>query len=289
MNKIIFFSTPAFGHVNSVVPVIKALVTANYRVEWYCTKKYKELVLKSGAEFCEYPGNFDEKYNLSDLTQDFYTLFCSLLELNNKYFVLYENKVDDACLILYDSMCSFAKNIAKKKGIKSICLCTTMAYNINVFLFSNMFISSLPLFLKHGFDFLKRIFLENKFRKSHGIARVNVIDLFLNKGDLTIVFTPIELQPFVKTFPKSFIFVGTTIKDRKQLETTKYENYDIYISLGTISTENKQLLEDIISDDFIKSKKVIASVGGLDIKSKKYYYCKQYKPAISFAKLQAVY
>ena len=42
--KIIFFSTPAYGHIISVYPVLEELVKRGNKVDWYCSAKYKSLV-----------------------------------------------------------------------------------------------------------------------------------------------------------------------------------------------------------------------------------------------------
>lgn len=269
MKKIVFFSTPAFGHINSVYPVISKLVKNNYQVDWYCSKKYKDFVEQTGANFIEYKVDFD-KYSLSDLTANFYNLYQGLLSLNRECYLEYlkvikESKPD---LIIYDSMCSFAKNISKKLKIKSVCFCTTMVYNYFTFIFSNMFFSTLKLMCKNIKSIIKLYKEEKKFRKENKVIKLNAMDLFINKGDITLVFTPKELQPFYKTFPKEFVFVGTTIKDRITNK-TKYEKYDTYISLGSIFTENNELLNKIVNSELLKNKKSIMSVGNLKITKSK--------------------
>ena len=215
MKRIVFFSTPAFGHINSVYPVISKLVKNNYQVDWYCSKKYKQFVEQTGANFIEYKVDFD-KYSLSDLTANFYNLYQGLLSLNRECYLEYLNDIRNSKpdLIIYDSMCSFAKNISKKLNIKSVCFCTTMAYNSFTFTFSNMFFSTIKLMCRNLKPIIKLYKEEKRFRKDNEVVKLNVMDLFVNKGDITIVFTPKELQPFYKTFPKNFVFVGTTIKDR---------------------------------------------------------------------------
>ncbi len=269
MKKIVFFSTPAFGHINSVYPIIIKLVKKNYQVDWYCSKKYKQFVEQTGANFIEYKVDFD-KYSLSDLTANFYNLYRGLLNLNRDCYIEYINKIkkNKPNLIIYDSMCSFAKNISKKLNIKSVCFCTTMAYNFFTFTFSNMFFSTIILMCKNIKSFIKLYKEEKKFRKANNVIKLNVMDLFVNKGDITLVFTPKELQPFYKTFSKDFIFVGTTIKDRITNK-TKYDKYDTYISLGSIFTENIDLLNKIVNSELLKNKKSIMSIGNLKINNSK--------------------
>ena len=155
-------------------------------------------------------------------------------------------------LILYDSMCSFAKNISKKLKIKSICLSGLMGYNFWTFMFSHMFVSTMKLILKNFSSILKLYKEEKKFRLSNGLGKFSPMDLFVNKGDLTLVFSPKECQPFYKTFDKSFVFVGTTIKDRLKRSSKKYGKYDIYVSLGSIFTENSELLNNVINNELLK-------------------------------------
>lgn len=278
--NILFFSTPAYGHVSCVLPVIKGLVDRGHHVTWFCTAKYKSMVLESGAGFIEYKGGFDDKFDLATITSDFYNLLDYSLKLNRKYYKLYLNRInwDKYDLLLYDSMCTFAKNIAVKKKLKSICLCTTMAYNKWTFVMTNMGVTSIPLFVKHGKDIVRKVAEEMFFRRSVGLPKVNVMDLFVNSGDKTLVFTPTALQPYYKTFPKSFIFVGTTIKAREALAAKKEKMHhnpddttpvDIYISLGTIFTENEALLKKIMNDPFFSDKKVIINVGNLKMESPK--------------------
>ena len=199
----------------SVAPVIKRLVNNGVQIIWLTTDKYKYIVEKSGAIFEKYKIDFDN-YDLSSVTSNFFELFKNLVELNQRAFEEYENYNFENSYIMYDSMCSFAKNIAYKKNIKSICLVTTMAFNVPLFLTSNMGISSVPLYLKNMRNFAKIVKDEIRFRKKHSILKFKMMDYFVNSADVTIVFSPKELQPCVSTFSKKFYFVGTTIKDRAE-------------------------------------------------------------------------
>lgn len=268
--KIIFFSTPAFGHILAEYPIIKKLIDEGYNVDWYATEQYRNIVEKSGANFKIYKEKFDGIYNLANVTSNFYNLMDVLLKLNRQCFIDYIDEIEKekVSLVLYDSMCSFAKNIAQKINVKSICLCSTFAYNFFTFTFSNMLIPSIKLIVKNLNELIKMIHIEKKFRKENNIKKLNILDLFVNRGDITIVLTLKELQPFVKTFPKSFKFVGTTIKDKICIKKQEYSNdYDIYISLGSIFPENSMLIEQIMNHDYFKNKRTIINTGKLNINS----------------------
>lgn len=211
--RVVFFSTPAYGHLQAVYPVLARLVRAGVRVDWYCTEAYRELVTKTGAHFHPYCVDFS-RYPLDRLTADFFSLYRGLLVLNRRCYLRYRREIREnpPDLILYDSMCSFAKNIAKKLDLPSVCLCTTLAYNLPTLIFSNLFWPSLKLTVKHAPELLRLTLKEQCFRRREGLPGFSPLDLFVNRGDKTLVFSPPEFQPFAQSFPPSFDFV-----DRKSV------------------------------------------------------------------------
>lgn len=259
--RVVFFSTPAYGHLQAVYPVIARLVRAGVRVDWYCTEAYRELVTKTGAHFHPYCVDFS-RYPLDRLTADFFSLYRGLLVLNRRCYLRYRREIREnpPDLILYDSMCSFAKNIAKKLDLPSVCLCTTLAYNLPTLIFSNLFWPSLKLTVKHAPELLRLTLKEQCFRRREGLPGFSPLDLFVNRGDKTLVFSPPEFQPFAQSFPPSFDFVGTTVRDRIEADSS-IENCDIYLSLGSIFAARTGELERILETPLFRGKKVIVSAG----------------------------
>ena len=265
MKKIVFFGTPAYGHMISAAPVIKRLTESGINIIWVTAKKYRFIVERAGAVFEEYKIDFDN-LNLEDVTSDFFELFKNLVEINQQLYLLYKDYDFGDAFILYDSMLSFAKNIARKRNIKSICFVTTLAYNFFVFITTNLFTSSISLYFKNIRKINKILKQEKLFRKSEKLSAFNMLDLFVNSGDRTIVFTPKEIQPMVHTFNKNFYFVGTTIKDRQQFSKTDfYKPCDYYISLGSIYTENQKALKNIINFNELQNKTLVITTGNVNI------------------------
>lgn len=271
MKKIIFFSTPAYGHVFSILPLIKALTDYGHQVICYGTKKFYPYFEKCNVIFKEYSIPLED-VALNAATSDFYALMEHLTRLNRDAFWAYDELIrsTDADLILYDSMCSFAKNLAYRHHKTSVCLVTTLAYNLPVFMCSNMFLSSIPLYLKNASGFSKTVKQENIFRKKYHLRKLDVMDLFINLGDETLVFTPREFQPFSRTFSGHVHFVGTTIKDRISLlhEETECDVYDYYISMGSIFTKNLSKNIDLFKNPIIADKKTLAVTGTMQPVSK---------------------
>ena len=148
MKKLVFFGTPAFGHMISVAPAIKRLTENGIDVTWITSGKFRFIVEKAGATFEEYKIDFDN-LNLENLTSNFFELLKNLIDINRKLYLLYKDYDFGDSFIVYDSMVSFAKNIARKKKIKSICFVTTMAYNFFVFITSNLSSSGVSQYLKN--------------------------------------------------------------------------------------------------------------------------------------------
>lgn len=259
--RVVFFSTPAYGHLQAVYPVLARLVRAGVRVDWYCTEAYRELVTKTGAHFHPYCVDFS-RYPLDRLTADFFSLYRGLLVLNRRCYLRYRREIRENTpdLLLYDSMCSFGKNLAKQFGLPSVCLCTTLAYNLPTLIFSNLFWPSLKLTVKHAPELLRLTLKEQCFRRREGLPGFSPLDLFVNRGDKTLVFSPPEFQPFAQSFPPSFDFVGTTIRDRIEVDSS-IENCDIYLSLGSIFAARTGELERILETPLFRGKKVIVSAG----------------------------
>ena len=259
--RVVFFSTPAYGHLQAVYPVLARLVRAGVRVDWYCTEAYRELVTKTGAHFHPYCVDFS-RYPLDRLTADFFSLYRGLLVLNRRCYLRYRREIREnpPDLLLYDSMCSFGKNLAKQFGLPSVCLCTTLAYNLPTLIFSNLFWPSLKLTVKHALELLRLTLKEQCFRRREGLPGFSPLDLFVNRGDKTLVFSPPEFQPFAQSFPPSFDFVGTTIRDRIDADSS-IENCDIYLSLGSIFAARTGELERILETPLFRGKKVIVSAG----------------------------
>ncbi|MGM9680858.1 MAG: hypothetical protein ACI3XR_05080 [Eubacteriales bacterium] len=266
--RILFFSTPAYGHMMCVGPVLKRLAEEGYCVDCYSTPTFRDLVFSYGVHYVEYAVDF-ESISLKEITSDFFVLMKSLLDLNRQAYLTYHSMTiyDDVDLILYDSMCSFAKNIAYQKKIPSVCFVTTLAFNCFVFLFGGLAVSSVPLYLKNHSAIRKALKEEKRFRSENGIPKLSLLDLFMNTGDETVVFSPKQFQPFSGTFKKSIHFVGTTVRDRNLMSSPDgtVEKCCYYISLGTIFTENRQLLEQILKSNKIRSGKTVLVTGKMSI------------------------
>jgi MGT family glycosyltransferase len=244
---IVFFSMPAYGHLLSVLPVIEALA-ARHRVVTWSAAGFRELIVRTGSEFHEYPFDFS-RFPLDRITADFLALFEALVTLNEELLgpvetMLASQRPD---LVLHDSLAGFAKHACLKLGLRAACFTTTMAYSRAVVATSRLAVSSLGLALQRPLRLAAVSAHEHRYRARHGLRYPATIDLFANTEALTLVFTPEFFQPRRSTFGPSFAFVGPTIAGRLarpwgRLPEPSSDKPLAYVSLGTIFSSQKALL-----------------------------------------------
>lgn len=259
--KILYFMTPAYGHTIPVLPIIRELTVRGHDITCVNAPEFAQRLMECGADVLEYPESFCH-LQLEKITEDLSVLAENLIELNERLYDIYLDQVREMMpdLILYDSMLSFAKNLACHYQIRHICLVSTIGFNLPVCLFSHIALSSLPLVLQTGRKLKNLVRQDRAFRKDRGLQGFRMIDLFMNRGDETLVLTPRKLQPLAWTFPKNVHFVGSTVKDQIQMfHEQTYEAYDYYISMGTIFTDQVQNLRAFLEQPEIRNSKVIIS------------------------------
>ncbi len=259
--KIVFFMTPAYGHVLPVLPIIRELINKGNEVTCYNTPAFRERIENLGAHYREYGEEF-QKLKLDEVTSNLYVLMDTLITFNEQLYDIYLEEIsgEKPDLLMYDSMLSFAKNIAYKLKLKSVCMVATIGFNLPVCMFSNISTSSVPLVMKNAGNMRRLIKQDKAYRKERGLKGFKLIDLFMNTADLTLVMTPEKLQPLAWTFPKSVHFVGTTIKEQIEMyHGAEYDDYDCYISMGTVFSNNVNGMREFLELPEMREKKIMIS------------------------------
>lgn len=259
--KIVFFMTPAYGHVLPVLPIIRELINKENEVTCYNTPAFRERIENLGAHYREYGEEF-QKLKLDEVTSNLYVLMDTLITFNEQLYDIYLEEIsgEKPDLLMYDSMLSFAKNIAYKLKLKSVCMVATIGFNLPVCMFSNISTSSVPLVMKNAGNMRRLIKQDKAYRKERGLKGFKLIDLFMNTADLTLVMTPEKLQPLAWTFPKSVHFVGTTIKEQIEMyHGAEYDDYDCYISMGTVFSNNVNGMREFLELPEMREKKIMIS------------------------------
>jgi MGT family glycosyltransferase len=240
MSNVSFFHFPYHGHVNPTIPIIMELVARGENVKCYATEEFRTKIEKTGAQFVCYNSRVEEivneiSANFSDfsfvtrMTQEKSVLLVpELLEIFKK------EKPD---YVMYDSMCLWARAAAEIFTIPRVASFSVFAETKQGFRGFLESVSKMdPDELGKASGFAE---FSEKLRSTYPVKDLELGHVFINHGDLNIVYTSKLFQPGGEQFDDSFKFVGPSILDRHEptdfpLDKITDKNKVIYISLGTI-------------------------------------------------------
>ena len=261
MSRALFVNGNLYGHMNPTLPVVRELVDRGEEVWYFCSKRFEADVLAAGAIFL-------------DLGEEMEAFMAGYKPMgNHPFFTLLEYMIryDEALLpqlfsvikshsfdyVVYDSVLGGGYFLRNSLPIPVICSNSTFV------------MSKLPVperMLVPGFHPQLDAFYE-KLQTVCDQVQVPVpsaYDLFLNKGDLNLVYTSKEFNSD-DDFDESYAFVGPSLTERA--EDTEFPFAEIegkrvlYISLGTINTNHPQFYKTCIAALKDIGRPVVLSVG----------------------------
>jgi MGT family glycosyltransferase len=168
--------------------------------------------------------------------------------------------------IMHDSLAIWGKLLARKYSIPAVSITATIAFNTTVwFSYPEVYIHQyIKIFfhLKETLSVIKQyltlIFINN-------IKNIGFVDIFINTEPLNIVFTSYLLQPYFKSFDKTFHFVGPSIKNRIEPFSIKHYLHTkkkiVYISLGTIFNDDLNFFKLCVTTFANTPYQIILSLG----------------------------
>lgn len=244
MSKTIFFNIPAQGHINPMLPVITELVRRGEQVICVNTDDAKALHEVTGANFIPYPPiptmhglmNNASGGNLADNALE----LIKIAELVMPWVLnLLEREKPD--YVIFDSLCSWAKQAVTKLGIPSVASITTFVFTPGAmppiplsFMLSMVgsTIARMPAYWQ----------VATRMRRQFGVKGVGLVGALSNSSTMNIVFTSALFQPASEKLGAGYSFVGPSIAPRSASHDFPFEaingNPVIYISLGTINNDN---------------------------------------------------
>lgn len=244
MSNIMFFSIPAYGHINPTLPVVAELVKRGHRVRYYSFEEFREKIEETGAYYvgCDAylpptPFDLDKKVG-----KDFASLIGMVADttVNMDKMIAEHIKEFAADCIVSDSVCFWGKLFAVKYQVPFVCSTTTMAFNkYTAKLMKQGFMEIVRMFAG-----MPRIRAKMEMLKEAGYEVKSFVSMIQNDNDTnTIVYTSKKFQPMAETFSDRYAFVGPSVqagteKRKKGIYYKRGERRHIYISLGTVL--NKQ-------------------------------------------------
>ncbi|MBQ8135327.1 MAG: hypothetical protein IJ192_13135 [Clostridia bacterium] len=248
---IIFFSTPAYGHVNPALPIVNHLVCQGYKVVFYSSEEFRKAASESGAEFRCYDFgklNFDPQIGSRILC-----LTELILHFTNNHLEEFVNQVKaiSPVLIIHDTLAFWGRAVAQILGIKAVSLNTLVTVPRY---FSKTFLMYTIRFTGSSMQELKClpniIRSKKELKAKYHLRHTDLLSLLMNQERLNVYTYPRAVHPDGRKMRKNHFFLGTSALLRKNnfFVQEKYDKKNlIYVSLGTVFNSSHAFWERIFS------------------------------------------
>lgn len=269
MTTALFFSVPAYGHVNPSLPLVAELVRRGHRVIFVNTEDFRGLVEALGAEFRAYSaiGNdFFEGLDGKRPQKVALALIMAAERLIPEALAL-ANQIKPDYLI-YDTACpwgSFAAQITKLPAVVSMSLMAVASPPPSALLKGDMLITALSILftdIDKGLDANRR---SRALGKKYNVPPLGLLDIFNAKGDLVLSYASTYFQPYANTVASNVRFIGRTLDDSPTDPSFSFERVAgrrlIYVSLGTINNDDVGFFKMCIEAFAGRDEFVIMSTG----------------------------
>lgn len=245
--RIFFFSIPAHGHTNPMLPVAAELTRRGHAVRFYSFGEFKEKIEKTGAMFvaCDrFLGALskEEEGRLKTVSPTEMTVQDIRITIEMNGFLEEEFTAFRPDVVFTDSVCFWGKLAAKKYGVPMVVSTSTMAFNR----LSSGYMKNSVRELFDMIGGLPRIARALKNLEPYGYTVKNPLELVQNDNATdTVVYTSETFQPYAKSFSSRYAFVGPSVFSNVQPEKEKARPL-LYISLGTVINERPDFYKTAI-------------------------------------------
>lgn len=265
MSTAVFFSVPAHGHINPTLPLVAELVAQGETIIYYALDEFQAKIERTGAVYRAYSG-MDSGELLGG--HPIRTLV-KLMKTSEQVIphLLDELKNDSVDYILYDSVASWGWYVAKMMQLPTVCSTSTFVLNLTTM----RELGSPPEMLKLLFsspisasnELMQRM---RRLNQQYNGNNRSPNDVFINQGDLNIVYTSRLFHPASERFDDSYCFVGPSLPTSSPLSDFPMERLDngrslIYISLGTLFNERIGFYRNCIDAFRDSPYQVVMSIG----------------------------
>lgn len=258
---IIFYTTPAHGHINPVLPVISRLIKEDYEVVAYSTEEFRSLIENSGAVFrCYDTGNmsFDTSVGSELLIMTGLILKFTVYSLNELV-----KSAGRPVLIMHDTLALWGKITADILDIPAVSVNTFItSYGIKsraFRMYSKNFAMSTAFQIYALPDIKKEI---RVLKKNYGLEKTDMMNLLMNREKLNIFTYPRCMHPDGDNLGRDCFFLGNTSRMRplRKGDTLDSDKL-IYVSLGTIFNKSLSFYRELFRDFGGKEYDLLVSCG----------------------------
>ena len=262
MKKIAFFSIPAHGHTNPMLPVAAELVSRGNIVRFYSFNEFENKIQKTGATFVSCDSFLPkltsrERRKLKAVSTTEMTIQDIRITLSMDRFLRDEFSAFQPDVVYTDSVCFWGKLTAWKHNIPMVVSTSTFAFNQ----LSSQYMKNSPGELVDMILGLPKISKELKKLEPYGYHVNNALSLVQNDNHTdTVVYTSRKFQPYAESFSDHYAFVGPSLFT-KLLPRKRTDRPTVYISMGTILNERPGFYKNCIAALGCINADVIISAG----------------------------
>lgn len=241
-----FLPFPAFGHINTTLPIVTELVRRGHRVTFATNERFAPLVAGAGADVLPYeswlasrklPDTVDAEYMVHEPVRSIDEAIATV--------PLYEAGFGDDIpdVLLYDvSTFAGGRVLARKWNRPAIELFATFASNEHYSLTQQigaMYADEIDREHPALIDFFVK---QGQLLRDHGLDGVTLEEFNAAADDANLVFLPRRFQPEQETFDDRFAFVGSCIGSRGDEPEWKAPEPDrpvVLVSMGSFSYDRQ--------------------------------------------------
>lgn len=247
---IILYGIPAYGHIHANLCLAKLLVKEGFRVVYYATDSFRQVIEANGCEYRSYPLE-REQLDLSD-GKRIPRLYRLLLQYTQKMLpvLLMASEIDRPCCVIFDSLALWGRIVGTLHHVPAFSFYSLAAVgrpgDAGFWMYAWGFWKK---FLQYGDELPRALRTRNYLEQTYRINGLGLMDVLMGKGDRNLMGYSRTFQPGGENFDASCLFLGPLSIHREVVEVNDFDSPRepiIYISLGTIFNQDPKLLNEVI-------------------------------------------
>ena len=247
MKRFAFFSIPAHGHTNPMIPVAAELVRRGNRVRFYSFQAFEEKIRAAGAEFVSCDEMMPElseqeaaglkRVSTTEMTVQDIRLTLAMDSFLDREFEEFQPDV-----VYSDAVCFWGKLNAWKHKVPLVVSTSTFAFHR----FSSGYMKNSPAEMADMIFGLPRIARALKSLEPYGYHVKNPLSLVQNDNSTdTVVYASRRFQPCAESFSDHYTFVGPSLSVPYAPNKAKARKL-VYVALGTVINERPDFYRSCI-------------------------------------------